>query len=79
MALGFLAQDPERISRFLALTGIEPAGLRQAASAPHFLAAVLDHLAQDEGLLLAFSAQNNARPEAISEALRALAPRGYEP
>jgi hypothetical protein len=71
-ALGFLARDPERLSRFLGLTGIDPAQVRQAAAEPHFLAAVLEHLAQDESLLLAFAAESSIRPEAVSAARRTL-------
>jgi len=70
MALGFLASEPTRISRFLDLTGIEPSGLRQAAAEPHFLASVLDHLLNDESLLLAFASEQNQRPDAIAEARR---------
>ena len=55
-ALGFLAAEPERLARFLALSGLGPHNLRQAATSPGFLAAVLDHLAADERLLVAFAA-----------------------
>lgn len=54
-ALAFIAADPERLGGFLAATGIGPADLRTAAHAPHFLAGVLDYLAGDEPLLLAFA------------------------
>ena len=36
-ALGWLAQEPELLSRFLALSGIEPAHMRHAAGDPAFL------------------------------------------
>lgn len=71
-ALGFLAADPARIARFLDLTGIAPAGLRAAASEPHFLISVLDHLLADESLLLAFASEQMIRPESIAEARRML-------
>lgn len=71
-ALGFLAEDMERLGRFLALTGIDPANLRQAAGSPGFLASVLDYLGQDESLLLAFAADRNLRPEWIATARRTL-------
>ena len=44
-ALTFLAGEPERLGRFLALTGIGPESLRTAAAEPGFLAGVLDHVA----------------------------------
>ncbi|MCZ8187689.1 MAG: DUF3572 domain-containing protein [Beijerinckiaceae bacterium] len=72
-ALGFLAEDMERLGRFLALTGIDPARLREAAANPGFLASVLDYLGQDESLLLAFSADRQLRPEWIATAQRQLA------
>lgn len=56
-ALGFLGRDPERLSRFLGLTGLDAATLRQAAASPGFLGSVLDYVMQDESLLLALSAE----------------------
>jgi len=41
-ALSFIAQDPERLGRFLALTGIGPAEIRSAAAEPGFLTGVLE-------------------------------------
>ncbi len=67
-ALGFLAADPERLERFLALSGIEPATIRLAAREPGFLAGVLDHLAGDEKLLLTFAAENGVSPEDVRRA-----------
>jgi hypothetical protein len=72
-ALLFLAGDPERISRFLALTGIGPAELRAQARSPGVLAAVLDYLLQDESLMLVFCANDGVPPEDIAPARRALA------
>ena len=40
--------EPERLGRFLALTGIGPPEFATAAREPGFLAGVLDHLAADE-------------------------------
>jgi DNA polymerase IV len=48
-ALSFIASDPERLDRFLAVTGLDPAALRAAAGAPGFLSGVLDYLCSDEG------------------------------
>jgi len=72
-ALGFLAGDPERLERFLALSGLGPHNLRKAAAEPSFLAAVLDYVAGDEKLLIAFSTREGLRPEAIVRARDALA------
>ena len=63
-----------RLDRFLALSGIGVENLRAAAAEPGFLAAILDHLASDEQLLLAFSAHARQHPEAIAEAREILSP-----
>jgi hypothetical protein len=67
-ALGFIAGEPEQLGRFLAMTGIGPDSLREAARAPRFLAGVLDHVAADEALLLAFAAAKEIDPEAVMRA-----------
>jgi hypothetical protein len=71
--LTFIAQDPERLGRFLAVTGIGPAEIRHAAREPKFLAGVIDYLAGDEALLMAFAEQAGVDPTEIPRARRALA------
>jgi hypothetical protein len=67
-ALAWLAADPERLDRFLALTGIGHDTIREAATQPGFLSAVLDHLCADEATLLAFAGEIDKPPETISAA-----------
>jgi Protein of unknown function (DUF3572) len=67
-ALGFIAAEPERLGRFLAMTGIGPESIRDAAREPHFLAGVLDHVAGDERLLIAFAAESGIDPDAVMRA-----------
>ena len=67
-ALVFLTQDDERLERFLALTGLQPGDLRAAVAGPGFLPSVLDYLASDEPLLLAFAAHAGLAPEAVDRA-----------
>jgi hypothetical protein len=67
-ALSFLAGEPERFGRFLAITGIGPEAIRSAASEPHFLAGVLDHVTSDEELLLAFAAHADVKPADVMRA-----------
>jgi hypothetical protein len=74
-ALTFLAGDAERLGRFLALTGIAPQSLRAAARESGFLLGVLDHVAADEDLLLAFASENQIDPQAVLQARDALADR----
>ncbi len=71
-ALSFLAERPEELERFLALSGIGPASLRQAAADPAFLGGILDFLLQDEPLLLSFAAESGLAPDTIGTARRRL-------
>ena len=72
-ALGFLASEPERLEPFLAVTGLGPSTLRAAAQEPGFLAAVLDHIAGNDSLLLEFAGNLSLNPEIIAQARAALA------
>jgi uncharacterized protein DUF3572 len=67
-ALGFIAAEPERLGRFLAVTGIGPETIRDAAREPQFLGGVLDHIAGDERLLLAFASENGLDPSEVNRA-----------
>jgi hypothetical protein len=71
-ALGFIAAEPERLRRFLTLTGIAPDCIREAAREPQFLVGVLDHVAGDERLLLAFAVEHGVDPETVMRARDAL-------
>jgi hypothetical protein len=72
-ALRFLAEEPERLGRFLALSGLEAQSLRDAAREPNFLLGVLDHLVGDERLLRQFSDQQEIAPEVVTRAFDLLA------
>jgi Protein of unknown function (DUF3572) len=72
-ALAFVAEDGARLGQFLSLTGLSPDQLRNEANAPHTLQAVLDHLAEDESLLLVFAASARCAPEQIEPARALLA------
>ncbi|MCU0885149.1 MAG: DUF3572 domain-containing protein [Beijerinckiaceae bacterium] len=72
-ALGFLASDPERLDRFLSFTGLGPENLRAAAGTPGFLASVLDHVVNDESLLMALAGNLGLPPETVARAHRAIA------
>ena len=71
-ALTFIAGDSERLGRFLAVTGIGPAEIRGVAREPGFLAGVMDHLASDERLLLAFCSETGISPADVTKANAAL-------
>jgi Protein of unknown function (DUF3572) len=76
-ALTFIAADPDRLNRFLGLTGLGPENLRTAAADPAFLGSVLDYLVADEKLLVEFAADAGLKPEAVARAHEALG-RPYE-
>ena len=60
--LSYLAGDPERLSRFLALSGLDLGHLRSAAGQPGFLGGVMAFIAGDEKTLLDFAAGVRPRP-----------------
>jgi len=71
-ALTFIADDGERLGRFLATTGIGPAQIRAAAQQPGFLVGVLEYLAGDERLLQEVAATAGFDPTDVGKALSAL-------
>ena len=71
-ALAFLATDASRLSRFLALSGVDLDGLRAAASSREFLAGLLNHLLDDESLLLTFTAEQDLDPRIPAIAMQLL-------
>lgn len=64
-ALLFLAEDPQRLVRFLGETGLDPATLRERAGSPELLASVLAYLLADESALLVFAASAGIEPEEV--------------
>jgi hypothetical protein len=77
-ALGFIAGDPEELSRFLALTGIDPGAIRTAAAEPGFLGGVLAYVAGNERTLTTFAAQVGIAPEEVEKARIVLAGADWE-
>jgi len=71
-ALGFIAEEPERLNAFLNATGLSVERLRESATAPGFLAGVLEHMLADESLLLAFAASAAIDPAEVARARQAL-------
>ena len=77
-ALGYLAGEPERLGRFLALSGLGPETIRAAAGDPRFLAGVLEYIAGDEDLLVAFAAASGLSPDQVARAKTVLAGQRWE-
>ena len=74
-ALAFIAEDPEHLTRFLGMTGIEAGQIRAAASEEGFLAGVLEHMLADENLLIQFAESAGVDPADIARAHNALGGR----
>jgi hypothetical protein len=72
-ALGFMAEDEDRIGAFMGETGISPDDLRDNATSAAVLTAVLDYLSRDESLLLMFAGNADIAPEKITPACALLA------
>jgi hypothetical protein len=74
-ALSYLATEPERLGRFLALTGLGPGSVREAARSPLFLAGVLDFILQEDEMVLAVADAQDVPPDAILAARHRLGGR----
>ncbi|MDP2294796.1 MAG: DUF3572 domain-containing protein [Pseudolabrys sp.] len=77
-ALTFLAGDPERLGRFLSVTGLGPDQIRAAAGEPGFLAGVLAYLASDEKLAAEFTLDAGCAAADIARAHNALGGEPWE-
>jgi hypothetical protein len=71
-ALGFIAEEPERLRRFVGMSGIPVEEMRLAARGSGFLAGVLEHMLGDESLLIAFAASAGIDPAQVARACGAL-------
>ena len=67
-ALLYLAQDEQRLARFLGETGLDPATLQSEARSPHMMSAVLAHMLGDESMLLVFTAEAGIDPVEVTRA-----------
>jgi hypothetical protein len=72
----WLANEPDLFDRFLALTGVEPAQIRNAINDPGFLSAMMDFLMQHEPTALAFCQATNTPPETLNAAWQHFSPAG---
>ena len=73
--LSFIASDPARFERFLALTGFDLDSLRVASRSSGFTESLWAYLGGDESLLLGFAAEQGLDPaEVAALAMAAIAP-----
>ena len=64
-ALAFVVASPDALSRFMGLSGIDATTLRERATQPEVLAAVLDFLLTNEELLTAFCREQAIEPRQV--------------
>jgi hypothetical protein len=69
-ALGWIVNDPERISRFFAVTGLDPDNLRKRIADPALHQAIFAFLAAHEPDLLACAAELAVSPETLADPAR---------
>ena len=75
-ALGFLADSPDDLARFIGLSGAAPAELRTRAEDPEFLGGVLDFLLADDAMAARFCAAHDLDPQSVHLARHRLSQRG---
>lgn len=63
--LGWIVAQPDLLSRFMAMTGVDPGSIRQAASEPGFLVGVTDFVMAHEPTLMAFCTENEMQVEHV--------------
>ena len=71
-ALEFLANSPDNLGVFLSATGVNGSELLERAEEPAVLAAVVDFMLKDEGLLIEFCDTASIRPRDVHAALHVL-------
>jgi len=72
--LNRLASDPERLGRFIDMTGLRADTLRDIVNTPEFWAALFDYVVADEPLLIEIASEINETPDRIVAAQRKLSP-----
>jgi hypothetical protein len=77
-ALTYLGEESDRLARFLALSGLDPHAIAGAARDPQFLAGVLEYVAGDERLLVAFAAHAQVAPEMLAAGRNLLSGQSWE-
>ncbi len=77
-AFSFVAADPERLERFLSLTGIGASDIRAAASEPGFMLGVMEYIASDDTLVGSFVAEASLSPTTFASAHAALGGTPWE-
>jgi hypothetical protein len=70
--LTWLGEEPDMLTRFVALSGVDASALRAFSRSPGFASALMDFVMGHEPTLMAFCARSGIAPEAISAAWQKL-------
>jgi len=76
LCLGYLAENPEELARFMEHAGYDPAALRGAVGSRQLAAGLIDYFASNETILLALCANAAIRPEEFMRVWYRLNPAG---
>lgn len=76
--LAWLAEEPELLSRFLALSGADTSQIARLAHDPGFLGGVVDFIMGNEADLLRFAAATGTQPETVAAAWQRLCGGGLD-
>jgi Protein of unknown function (DUF3572) len=76
--LAFLADDENRLMRFMSETGMDPGTLSSNADTNDVLLAVIEHICSDETLLLVFATSRTVQPETVMQCGLMLQGRPHE-
>lgn len=76
MCLGLLAEEPQQLAEFMAMTGYTPQALRSAVGGDQLGRGLIDYFASNEPLLLSLCANNNLRPDDFMRVWAKLNPAG---
>lgn len=76
--LGWLASEPDILSRFLGLSGIQPNDMRSLMADKGFQAGLIDFVMNHEPDLMAFCAASEKTPEDVTHAWHQLSGPGLD-
>lgn len=75
--LTWLGEEPDMLTRFLSLSGVEASSLRQFSASPGFAAALMEFVMGHEPSLMAFSARSGIAPDVVATAWQKLSGPTY--
>ena len=76
LCLGYLAENPEELVRFMGYAGYDPAALRNAVGSAQLTNGLIDYFASNEAILLALCANAQIKPESFMRVYYKLNPAG---